>query len=198
MGKSTQIAALAAWLRARDFDVVLTREPGGSPLGEKVRELLLQSKDITARAELFLFEACRAQLVETIIRPAVESGKVVLCDRYIDSAYVYQGIVRKLGAKNVDFLNRFATDSFFPQLTFVLDVPEDQALARMEARQAKGDARNRMDLESTKFHSQVRKAFRQLAKKEPKRVTLVNGARYPEQVTHELIEKTARRFKIQP
>lgn len=163
-GKTSVQAALAGRLRARRHDVVLTREPGGTPLGERVRDVLLGDATVAdPLAELLLFEAARAHLVATVIRPALERGAVVLCDRFAASSIAYQGAGRGLDRALIERANAIATGGLAPALTLLLDVPAEAASAR---RTRGGDA-NHFDTETAAFHERVREAFLRLAAQSP-------------------------------
>lgn len=162
--------------------MLVTREPGGSELGEAVRGLLLHSKNslkISAKAELLLFLAARTEHVDEIIRPALAEGKIVLCDRYNDSTIAYQGIARGLGMQKVRALCRYATDDLNPDITFYLDVPPEIGLKRA-LKAAKSDAiqgqPDRIEALEMDFHHHVRKAFLKVAEKEPKRIKVIDAA----------------------
>jgi len=150
-GKTTQIALLKNALESEGRTVCVTREPGGDALAEAVRRLVLH-EEMTARAELLLFLASRAQNVERVIRPRLEAGDVVLCDRFTDSSLAYQGYGRELGREAVHMLNTFATGGLFPDLTFLLDLEPTVGLERQSDR-------NRMESETLAFHERVRKGF---------------------------------------
>jgi len=177
-GKSTQVRCLAERLRQRGADPLVVREPGGTPLSERVRELLLEpGLDIHPRAELLLFSAARAHLVETAIRPALAAGRAVLCDRFYDSSTAYQGAGR--GLAEPDFLavlHRFATGGLVPDRTFVLDVPPEEAAAR------RGREEDRMEAAGEAFFARVRDGYLRLAEAEPERVRLLDGARPPDEL----------------
>lgn len=182
-GKSTQRALLAKHLRAFGYDVVETREPGGSPVAERIRELLLDAKlkGLRAGAELLLFEAARLQHVHDTILPALAAGKVVLCDRFTDSTTAYQGAGRAVDPKAVAWLNRIATGGLQPGLTLVYDLGVSQGLQR--ARRAKGGAKDRMERADKAFHGRVRAAFLAMAKAQPRRVKRIEvDGRTPQQV----------------
>ncbi len=164
-GKTTQVRRLAEHLRERGFEVVVTREPGGTPLAEAVREILLDpGLEPDALTELFLLEAARHDHVERVIRPALDRGAVVLCDRFADSSAVYQGLVGGVEASTVERLNRLATGGLEPDLTFVLDVAVEEGLARVARRNGGGPA-NRIDARPETFHAGVRGAFLDLARR---------------------------------
>ena len=169
-GKSTQAELLTEALRADGREVIATREPGGTPLGERVRELLLNGQDMSAWAEAALFAAARAELVERVIAPALEDGKDVVCDRYIDSSLAYQGIARNLGVERVLELNLSATRGLLPDRTFLVLVDPETALARAKSA-------DRIERETAEFHRAVDNAYRSLAEMFPNRITPVDGAR---------------------
>ena len=185
VGKSTQVRALAAALRERGLDVVETREPGGSEGAERIRELLLQGADErwSAPAEALLFAAARADHVERTIRPAVEAGRWVLCDRFVDSSLAYQGGAGGLGIEQVRAINAFAIGDRFPDRTLVLAL--DQGGERARARD--GDEADRIGGRSSDYHRRVDLAFRRIAEEEPGRVRLVDASGPPGQVTERLL-----------
>ena len=170
-GKSTQLELLRQLLEEQGRDVVVTREPGGTPAGERVRELLLDREvELHPRAEALLFAAARAELVEAVIRPALERGAVVLCDRYLDSSLAYQGGARGLGRDPVEQVNRFATGGLVPDLVVLLDLDPADGLAR-RARDP-----DRIEAQDLGFHRRVRDAFRDLAAADPDRFAVVDAA----------------------
>jgi dTMP kinase len=170
-GKSTQLELLRRQLEGRGREVVVTREPGGTPVGERVRALLLDPEvEIYPRAEALLFAAARAELVERVIRPALERGAVVLCDRYLDSSLAYQGGARGLGREPVEEVNRLATGGLLPDLVVLLDLDPADGLRRRQ-----GD-RDRIEAQDLDFHRRVREAFRALAAADPNRFAVVDGA----------------------
>jgi dTMP kinase len=175
-GKSTQIQHLAARLRQQGRRVLVTREPGGTEIGEQLRHLLQFSKAGYAMApetELLLFTASRAQLVREVIAPALAEGDIVLADRFLDSTTVYQGVARRLEAGQVAAINRFAVGSVMPDLTMVLDLDPEQACRRMQQR---ASAPDRMESEPSAFYEAVRAGYLALASEEPGRVRLLDGA----------------------
>jgi dTMP kinase len=178
-GKTTQAELLAEALRAGGYDVVTTREPGGTPLGEQVRELLLNGKDMSAWAEAALFAAARAELVERVIAPALEAGKHVVCDRYIDSSLAYQGIARELGVDQVLELNRPAIRGLLPDRTFLVLVDPATAAARSRTS-------DRIEREGQEFHRTVDRAYRELATMFPDRITTVDGEQPPNEIAEEI------------
>ena len=177
-GKTTQIARLAVRLRGRGLDPVLTREPGGTPVAEGVRALLLDTQHPPgALAEAFLMEAARAELVAGVIRPALASGRVVLCDRYDDSTLAYQGAGRGLDADMLRALNRAATGGLVPALTLLFDLDPSAGLAR---RAGASGPTNRLDREPPEFHGRVRARFLELARGEPNRFVVLDASLAPE------------------
>ena len=188
-GKSTQLERLRQSLADGGREVVVTREPGGTPLAEAVRVLLLDPGYAPdGLTELFLLEAARRDHVERVIRPAVARGAVVLCDRFADSSTVYQGMVRGVGAVTATGLNRLATGGLEPDLTLVFDVDPDEALPRARSRNVAGSrSGTRLDDEPEVFHQAVRAGFQRLAELEPERVRMVDASGDPEAVFRRLL-----------
>jgi dTMP kinase len=170
-GKTTQAELLAGHLRAAGHEVVATREPGGTELGERVRELLLAGGDISGWAEAALFTAARAELVERVIRPALARGAYVVCDRYVDSSLAYQGIARGLGLERVLELNLPAVGGLLPDRTFLLLVDPDEAARRSGAQP------DRIEREGAEFRAAVDEGFRRLAEAFPERILALDGSR---------------------
>jgi dTMP kinase len=183
-GKSTQIERLAAWLRERRHEVVVTREPGGTALAERVRALLLDpAHESDGLTEIFLLEAARHDHVERVIRPALERGAVVLCDRFADSSWVYQGVVRGLGKDVVERLNELATGGLDPDLTLVLDMEPAAALGRaLDRNSVTASRESRLDEEPPEFHERVWRGFHRLAERFPDRVRMIGAAAAPDEV----------------
>jgi dTMP kinase len=179
-GKSTQAELLAEAVRGTGRDVVTTREPGGTPLGERIRELLLNGDEISAWAEAALFTAARAELVDQVIAPALESGALVICDRYLDSSLAYQGVARGLGVDRVLELNLPAIRGRLPDRTFLLEIEPEEAARRVGA---KGD---RIEQEDERFRRQVANAYRLLAETFPQRIEMVDGSRPPVEIAKEI------------
>lgn len=188
-GKSTQIRLLAEHLRARGRVVVVTREPGGTPVAEAARAVLLDpGLEPDGLSELFLLEAARHDLVEAVIRPALEGGEVLLCDRYADSSIVYQGMVRGVGEARTAELNRIATGGLQPDLTIVLDLDHESGVERARSRNAEGDGSEcRLDDEPAAFHRRVREGFLSLAEREPARIRVVSADGGPEEVFERIL-----------
>lgn len=172
-GKTTQAELLAAWLAERGLEVVRTREPGGTPLGAGLREMLLHGGHVSPRAEALLYAADRAQHVAEVIRPALDRGAAVVQDRYIDSSLAYQGAGRPLDPAEIRGLSEWATDGLWPQLTVLLDVSPELAAKR---RVAAGQTADRLERETVEFHSRVRSGFLALAAAEPERFLVLDAA----------------------
>jgi dTMP kinase len=181
-GKSTQAELLAAALAAEGREVVLTREPGGTALGERIRGLLLDGPEMTPWAEAGLFAASRAQHVEEVIRPALARGAEVVCDRYVDSSLAYQGIARGLGVDEVLELNLRAVHGLLPDTTFLLLVDPETA-----ARRAGGG--DRLERQGAEFRRRVDAAYRQLAARFPERIVALDGTGAPETIAREVRER---------
>lgn len=175
-GKSTQAAALVEALRGAGREVVATREPGGTPLGEAVRDLVLHGVEMSPWAEAALFATARAEHVAALIRPALERGDWVVCDRYVDSSVVYQGIARELGADRVLELNLAVTGGLLPDRTFVLDVDHETARARHSA------GLDRIEREADDFRARVAAGFRALPAMFPGRVVALDGTLPPDEI----------------
>jgi dTMP kinase len=188
-GKSTQVLRLAAHLERAGVRTLVTREPGGTPIGEKIRDLLQfapESFAMTPETEILLFEASRSQLVRETIQPALEQGTVVLCDRFFDSTTVYQGVARNLAPGIVETLNTFAVGPTQPDVTFILDVDVDTARNRLLRRVRAVTADDRMEQEPIEFHQRVCEGYRALAAREPARFVLIDASRSPEEIEQEI------------
>jgi dTMP kinase len=195
-GKSTQADRLAAHLQRCGVPYVLTREPGGTSIGESIRDLLQfapHNSNMTAETELLLFEASRSQLVREVIKPALERGMCVIADRFFDSTTVYQGAARKLDREIIERLHAFAVGDCVPDITFVLDVDAATAESRMQHEPRKAD---RMEQQPADFYERVREGYRELARHEPKRIVLINGSRDSNEVEREIWEKLCSRFSV--
>jgi dTMP kinase len=175
-GKSTQARLLAERLGSEGREVVVTREPGGTPLGEEVRALLLHGGELAPWAEAALFAAARAQLVDEVIRPALARGADVVCDRYLDSSLAYQGLARGLGIERVLELNLLVTSGLLPDRTFLMRVPPAEAAARRPA----GD--DRIEQEGLAFAEEVDRAYEEIARIFAKRVLVVDGTQKAEDI----------------
>ena len=178
-GKGTQIGLAEEYLRDQlSQDVLVTREPGGTELGERIRELLLdpETGKLDARSEALLFAAARAQMVTNVIRPALAEGKVVICDRYVDSSLAYQGWARGLGEQDVLTLNVWATQGLFPDLVILLHLEPERGLLRST------EAPDRMELEGQDFHAKVADAYLKIAEEHPERFVVVDADNPPSEV----------------
>ena len=173
-GKTTQIKLLNEYLLGRGFDVVLTREPGGTEIGDEIRNILLnpQNKGMSSRTETFLFEASRAQLVEKVIRPSIENGKIVICDRFFDSTVAYQGIARGLGVKEILDMSLWASAGLVPDLTFLITIDVDMGQLRMENQLKKPD---RIENEEKEFKEKISRGYLEVAKIFKERFEIIDG-----------------------
>ena len=176
-GKSTQMRMLASELRLRGREVVVTREPGGTPLGTRVRQLVLDAEEqVDPLAELLLYAADRAQHVRTLVRPALDSGHVVLSDRYADATVAYQGAGRGFPDETILAVVSLATGGLKPDLTLVFDLPVEESQRRAAHRSDKGHQRDRLDAEDAAFHTRVRDAYQRIAAAEPERVRVIDAS----------------------
>jgi dTMP kinase len=195
-GKSTQADKLAARLQRRDVPYIVTREPGGTPIGESIRELLQfapHNSNMMPQTELLLFEASRSQLVREVIKPALQRGMCVIADRFFDSTTVYQGAARKLDRDMIERLNAFAVGECVPDVTFVLDVDAATAQLRMRREPRKAD---RMEQQPVEFYERVREGYRELATYEPKRVVLIDGSADVDEIANEIWKTLCSRFSV--
>ena len=192
-GKSTQVQRLAARLQKLQIPFLVTREPGGTPIGETIRELLQfapHNSAMVPETELLLFEASRSQLVRETIKPALERGVCVIADRFFDSTTVYQGAARRLDREMVERLNAFAVGDCVPNITFVLDVDAATAETRMQ----KPRRADRMEQQPAEFYERVRRGYRDLAAHEPNRIVLIDGSRDADEIEHEIWNILSSRF----
>jgi len=181
-GKSSQIDRAANYLESRGIEYIKTRDPGGKPLGCKIREILLNyDGDIASMCELFLYLADRAQHIEEKILPALEAGKVVLCDRYVDSTIAYQGYARGLDKEQILELNNIVAKNLMPDLTFVFDVSLDVSAQRL------GPKKDRLESECSEFHRKVREGFLDLAGKFPNRIKVLDAERCIDEISEDVI-----------
>ncbi|MGC8820541.1 MAG: dTMP kinase [Fervidobacterium sp.] len=188
-GKSTQVSLFIQYLENNNIDYVKVREPGGTQLGEKIRELLI-NEEMCARSELLLFLSSRAQLVESVIKPALSNGRVVVADRFAHSSVVYQGCGRGLGVDIVEMLNNFATDMVYPDIVFLIDIPVDVAMKRMEKQR-----KDRIEKEGRGFWEKIRSCYLNLAKRS-ERFVVVDGNRDAKEIHLIIVEAFEKRFKI--
>ena len=180
-GKTTQLNLLAEYLKKQGYDVVVTREPGAKGLGEKIREILLNYDGVVSdRCEAFLFLADRAQNIDVIVNPAVSEGKIVLCDRHIDSTVAYQGYGRGQDIERINNLNNIATNGRKPDLTFVFDIDVETSQKRV------GSNKDRMERAGIDFHNRVRNGYLELAKNEPERIRVIDATKSIEDIQFEV------------
>jgi dTMP kinase len=184
-GKSTQLPPLAAYLQEAGYSVVISREPGGTAIGNQVRACLhdVNNTEMEPTTEFLLYSASRAQLVREVIRPALAEGKVVLCDRYADSSIAYQGYGRDLDLGDLRKITEFTTGGLKPDLTFLLDIDVKEGLSR---RISGAEEMNRLDLEAIAFHERVREGYHELAALDPQRWVLIDAAQSPQEIQQEL------------
>jgi dTMP kinase len=187
-GKSTQAELLAAWLREQGRTVLSTREPGGTPVGEAVRRLLLDGDELSHWAEAALFAAARAEHVERAIRPALGRGEDVVCDRYLDSSVAYQGIARGLGEERVLDLSLWATQGLLPDRTFLVLTDPDEARRRSDGEP------DRIEREAAEFMRRADAGYRSLAAAHPDRIVALDGSRAPDEIAEEVREHVRRLF----
>lgn len=194
-GKSTAIKRIVEKLTSEGYEIVLTREPGGTPIAEEIRNVILDKKNtaMDPRTEALLYAASRRQhLVEKVI-PALKEGKLVLCDRFIDSSLAYQGGAREIGIDNVYNMNLFATEGMLPDLTILFDIKPEEGLARIAANSQREV--NRLDVEKLAFHNKVRDSFHELAKKFPERFVIIDASKGPDEVFEESYKAIEARLK---
>lgn len=192
-GKTTQIRKLAESLRRKGTQTLVTREPGGCPLADDIRQLLLHPGhgEMFSATELFLYLAARAQHVFEVIRPALETGKTVLCDRFADATTVYQGCARGLDIDMIHRFNAFATAGISPDLTILMDMPVEKCPQRLAHRKSKdGNPEDRLELESADFHGRVRQGYLMLARNCPQRFRVVDATKSEEEIAGEILKLT--------
>ncbi len=192
-GKSTQITGLAEFLCQAGYDVLVTREPGGTPIGEQVRTILWANMDMEKRTEILLFQASRAQLVEQVIRPHLVKGGIVISDRYADSTLAYQGYGYQLDLERLRSLIDFATGGLKPDLTLLLNVDVEEGLRR----RAQGGEVNRLDTYDLAFYQRVRDGYYQMVRQEPERWVIIDAGRPPDEVQAEIRRAVLDRLKVE-
>lgn len=185
-GKSTQVKLLTTYLKAKKLPYITTREPGGTPIAETIRKILLDPlcAEMLPETELLLYNASRAQHTGELILPALKTGKIVISDRYYDSTYAYQGAARSLNYDVIDALTAFATFNTTPDLTVLLDLPANEGLARIGNREL-----DRLEQEDLRFHQKVREQFLFIAKKSPIRYLVIDAQKKPEEINREIIQR---------
>lgn len=187
-GKTTQLRLLADELQRRGFDVITTREPGGTVLGKRIRALILEEECAPVPlAELLLFAADRAQHLETFIKPAIENGKIIISDRYADATVAYQGAGRGFSVETIRRTIELATDGFKPDLTLFFDLSTEAAFTRTNNRAGEGEELNRLDKEAVDFFERVRKAYLEIAAQEPERFKIVEASGSIEEIHQETL-----------
>ena len=194
-GKSTAIKRIVEKLTSEGYEIVLTREPGGTPIAEEIRNVILDKKNtaMDPRTEALLYAASRRQhLVDEVI-PALKEGKLVLCDRFLDSSLAYQGGARGIGIDTVYNMNLFATEGMLPDLTILYDIKPEEGLARIAANSQREV--NRLDVEKLTFHNKVRDSFHELAKKFPERFVIVDASKTPDEVFEDAYKAIEDRLK---
>ena len=188
-GKSTQLSMLSGNLRSRGVNVITTREPGGTPLGRRLREAFLETEEnIAPMAELLSFAADRAQHVEFLIKPSIAEGRVVISDRYADATFAYQGAGRGFPEDKVLQVIELATGGLKPDLTLFFDIPVQEAIQRMRVRDEAQAKKNRMDEETTDFYTRVRTAYLRIAEREPDRFKIVDAVGSVEEIQARVVE----------
>ena len=192
-GKTTQVKRIGRKLIEKGFDIVYTREPGGTEISDQVREILMnmKNKQMCPRTEILLFCAARAQLVEEVIRPALQSGKIVISDRYADSTLAYQGYGHGFEQETLKQLLNFTTGNLWPDLPFLLDISAEKGLRRRISNQEEW---NRMDDYQLAFHERVRNGYHQLAAADPQRWEIIDADQSEKAVENEIMQRLARRL----
>ncbi len=200
-GKTTQIQLLDKHLKDSGHPTLLTREPGGTPIGEKIRSILLDSRNnnMSPRTELLLYTAGRNQHIVEKIQPALEAGKIVLCDRYADATTAYQGAARDIDSNIIEEIHKVATGGLMPVLTFLLDCPAELGLGRARARNqtdSTAGTLDRFEQEEMDFHERVRQGYLNIAKREPERVQIIDATLSPDKMQNEIIEIIQNKLRI--
>jgi dTMP kinase len=187
-GKTTVLKLVSEELSKRNIDFLLTREPGGSKIAEQIRNIILDKKNIEedSRTEALLYAASRRQHLTDVVLPALEKGKLVLSDRYIDSSLAYQGYARGIGIKEVMSINAFAINGLMPDVTFFLDLTPEEGLKRIASRSRESD---RLDKEKLAFHQKVYEGYKIIIKDDPKRFVIIDARKTPDEETKEIVDK---------
>ncbi len=187
-GKTTAIKVVYEKLKELGKEVVLTREPGGVNVSEKIREIILDPKntEMTAKTEALLYAAARSQHLSQVIIPAIDAGKLVICDRFIDSSLAYQGVGRNLGFEGVYVINKFAIGDYMPDLTIFFDINPEEGINRIHKNADR--KKDRLDLEGLKFHQDVYDGYKKLCKKYKKRIKVIDASKTPEEVANDVLE----------
>ncbi|HMA76648.1 MAG TPA: dTMP kinase [Candidatus Krumholzibacteriaceae bacterium] len=199
-GKSTVASLVAGRFKKAGYNLLLTREPGGTDLSEEIRKILLDPRetDMSERTELMLYLASRAQLVDEVLKPALAEGKIVLCDRYFDATTAYQGWARGIGEEFINQLNLFTVGEVIPDLTFLLDLSVEEGFMRGPERREKTGTRHRdrLELEDIEFHKRVREGYLRIAEGERQRVRVIDASRDIDSVLFEISEVINDRFPV--
>lgn len=195
-GKTTQIRLLYDFLQKEGYPVLLTREPGGTSIGDKIRSLLLdpENQEMVSRTEVLLYAASRAQHIEEVILPAIGSGKIVLCDRFVDASIAYQGYGPGLPLKDILTINEYATDGLKPDRTYMLDLPLEESQKRLHLRFASQEGPDRIEQKPSAYHRKVWQGFMEIASKEPQRIRKVIANRDQESIQQEIQEDLLAKF----
>lgn len=198
-GKTTQVGQIANTLRERGHHVLLTREPGGTAIGDQIRQILhdMKNQAMHPRAELLLFSASRAQIVEEVIRPHLKAGDIVICDRFFDSTYAYQGYGHGLDLETLRTITQFATGGLRPDLTILLDIAPEAGIQRRLSALAQGEEWNRLDAMALEFHQRVRGGYHTLASQEPGRWVTINADRAVAEVQADIVAAVEGRLDKQ-
>ena len=193
-GKTTAVEAAVKALEAKGYKIVRTREPGGTPIAEQIRNVILDKENtaMDPRTEALLYAASRRQHLVEKVWPALKEGKIVICDRYLDSSLAYQGGARGLGVDNILNINLFATENTFPDLTLLFDIKPEEGLKRIAANASREV--NRLDLEKREFHNKVRETFLLLAKRYPERFVIIDASKSREEVAKATLEAITSRL----
>lgn len=191
-GKTTQIELLKKYLESKGYDIIITREPGGTAISEAIRKIILNPEysEMSHMTELLLYASARAQLVNQVIKPALEQGKAVICDRFVESSAVYQGIGRGLGVETVYEVNSYALGNVKPELTIFMDLEAEEGIKR-KRNQAELD---RMEMEDLSFHKRVVEGYRQLAGLYPERIVSINATLPIDEIHSMIIQEVEKRF----
>ncbi|WP_457567867.1 dTMP kinase [Desulfurobacterium sp.] len=191
-GKTTQARLLHEWLLDSGYEVILTREPGGTPAAEELREFILSDKEepFPEIAELMLYMAARAFHVNNLIKPALANGTIVISDRFSDATIAYQGYGRGIPVNEIEHLNKLTTEGLEPDITFLIDIPAEKGLSRIKNRK-----KDRIEKESIQFHEKIRQGYLRLAKKNRHRIVIINGEKAPEDIFEEIKKQLMRRLK---
>ncbi|WP_022846209.1 MULTISPECIES: dTMP kinase [unclassified Desulfurobacterium] len=191
-GKSTQAKLLHEWFLDAGYEVVLTREPGGTPAAEELREFILSEREenFPEMAELMLYMAARSFHVQNLIKPALASGAIVISDRFSDATLAYQGYGRELPIEEIEHLNQLATGGLSPDITFLIDIPVEIGFSRI-----KGRKQDRIEKENFEFHEKVRKGYLEIAKRYPERIVIIDGRKRTVEIFSEIHQIIERRLK---